>query len=286
MRLLILLAVACGSLAAQQLRPIPWKPFPHKYKGQAAPAAVRSGGVIQTFFFPEDVVFPHLATGAGWETVYTIVNMTPTSVTMDLYFVNQQGGELEVTIREQGSSGTLSGASFEVTLPGGGSTTIALVDTTPELTRQGWAFLDYDATSARLGGFATFRQRIAGRADFEALVPLSSYEDATFMLSVDETAGFITALAICNPDDIADAVVTLTMLDPDGVTIDTRTINLAAGAHMAFAIREQFPAMVERAGTLLVESNTDRLSGIGLRFNTAGGNSFSSIPVMNWQGFF
>lgn len=286
MRLLILLAVACGTLAAQQFRPIPWKPFPHKSKAAPAAAAVRSGGAIQTFYFPEDVVFPHLATGAGWETVYTIVNMTETSVISDLYFVNQQGGELEVTIREQGDTATLTGSSFEFTLPGGGSTTVALVDTTPGLTRQGWAFLDYDATSSRLGGFATFRQKIAGRADFEALVPLSSYEDSTFMLAVDETAGFITAMAICNPSDIENAVLTLTMLDPDGGTIATRTINLAAGAHTAFAIREQFPAMVGRAGTLVVESNTARLSGLGLRFNTAGGNSFSSIPVMNWAGFF
>lgn len=285
MRLLILLAVMCGTLFGQNFRPIPWKSSPSGAKAQNA-AAVRSAGGVQAYFFPEDVVFPHLATGNSWETVFTLVNMTPSSVTADLYFVDQQGGEMTVTIREQGATATLTGSAFEFNLRGGASTTVALIDMTPVQTRIGWAFVDYDATQSRLGGFATFRQKVAGRPDFEALVPMSSYEDSTFMLSVDEIAGFETAIAICNPSDTLNAVLKLTMLNRDGGTVGTREIPLAAGAHTAFPIRQQFPEMAGRAGTLLVESNTSRLSALGLRFNTQGGYSFSSIPVMNWAGFF
>lgn len=285
MRFLALLALTACGLSAQSIRPIPWKPSPIKGNG-AVKTAASAGASVQAFFFPEDIIFPHLATGAGWETVFTLVNMSTRTVPAEILFFNQQGGELNVTIRALPSGEQAAGSAFELSLPSGGSSTFALVDTTPGQTRTGWAAVDYDTTGVRLGGFATFRQKIAGRPDFEALVPMSSYEDYIFLLPVDETQGFITALAVCNPSGTFPAVVTLEMLDTGGNTVATRTLNLAPGGHTAFPIREQFPEMAGRMGTLVVESNTDRLAGLGLRFNTAGGNSFSSVPVMNWSGLF
>jgi len=288
MRILILLAMVSGSLFAQSIRPIPWRDSPIRgsavVKGQMSAKQAQAGTVRKTFFFPEDVVFPHLATGNGWETEITLVNMSSGAVDFDIYFYNPQGGEFEVTLREQPNGEPIRNSAFEVSLDGGASTTVVMVDTTPGLLRQGWAVVDYTGDQNRLGGHATFRQRIAGRADYEALIPMSSYEDYAFLLPVNDAAGFITAIAMCNPSANVSANILLQLLDVDGNEIARRELTLGPQQHLAAAIREWFPQVEGRYATLYVESNTDRLSAIGLRFNTAGGNSFSSVPIMNWIG--
>jgi hypothetical protein len=289
MRVLLLLALTGVSLLAQNLRPVPWKESSVKaspvVKGSAAAREAQVGASRKTFFFPEDVVFPHLATGDGWETEITVVNMSLTRVVFDMYFYNPQGGELTVTVREQPAGETITNSAFEVALDSGASTTVILLDTTPGQLRTGWAILDYDASpQVRLGGHATFRQKIAGRADYEALIPMSSYEDYAFLLPVNDSSGFITAIAICNPAMDLTAEVLFEMLDVDGNQIAARSITLGPQAQRAFSLRELFPEIVGRYATVYVESTTDRLAAFGLRFNTSGGNSFSSVPIMNWAG--
>lgn len=288
MRVLVLLAVACGSLFAQSIRPIPWKDSPIRgsavVKGQMSAKQSQTGTVRKTFFFPEDVVFPHLATGDGWETEITLVNMGLGPLDFAIYFYNPQGSAFTVTLREQPSGEPITNSAFEVSLESGASTTVVLVDTTPGVLRQGWAVVDYTGSNSRLGGHATFRQRIAGRADYEALIPMGSYEDYAFLLPVNDSAGFITAIAMCNPSANVSANILVQLLDVDGFEIARREVALGPQQHVATAIREWFPQIVGQYATLYVESDTDRLSAIGLRFNTAGGNSFSSVPIMNWIG--
>ncbi|MCL4795309.1 MAG: hypothetical protein KJZ84_12175 [Bryobacteraceae bacterium] len=289
MRILFLIVLTCGALFAQNVRPIPWKNSPIQasaaVKGAATAKAAQAGTARKTFFFPEDVVFPHLATGDGWETEFTFVNMSELAVDFDVYFYNPQGGELVVTLREQPAGPSIVNSAFEVSLGSGASTTVILVDTTPGQLRTGWAVVDYNAnTEFRLGGHATFRQKIAGRPDFEALIPMSSYEDYAFLLPINDSAGFITAAAICNPSANLTANIQLQLLDDDGNEIASRNITLGPEQQTAVAVREWFPGVVGRYATLYVESSTDRLSAIGLRFNTGGGNSFSSVPIMNWAG--
>lgn len=285
MRILLLLAFTCGSLFAQNIRPIPWKPSP--VQGSAAVRGLAKttvpGGVRKAFFEPGDVVFPHLATGDGWETEFTLVNMSTTAVDLDLYFYTTSGNPLTVTIRELPTGTPITNSAFEVSLDSGASTTVVLVDTTPGQLRTGWAIIDYITTNSRIGGHATFRQKIGGRPDFEALIPMSNYEDFVFLLPVNDASGFITAMAICNPANNVTANVLMQFLDTDGNEIARRTITLTPQAQMAFSVRDYFPQAVGRFGTLFVETDTDRLSAVGLRFNTGGGNSFSSVPIMNWR---
>jgi hypothetical protein len=167
----------------------------------------------------------------------------------------------------------------------GSSFNFALFDVKPA-TQVGWAVVEYDSSNARLGGYAIFRQRISGRPDFEALSPLSSDSDSRFYLPVDEIQGFVTAMAICNPASNTSTNVLLQMLSMDGVEIARRNITLAPGAQMAFTIQDYFPQMANRLGTLYVSGSSNRLSALGLRFNTSGGSAFSSIPIMNWPGMF
>lgn len=214
-----------------------------------------------------------------------IVNMSATSVKYNTYFYDQSGNPMSITFREYPSMNVVTTTAISSTLTAGSSFNFSLFDDKPQ-TQVGWAVVEYDTTTARLGGYAIFRQRAAGRPDFEALVPLSPYDDSKFFLSVDEIQGFETAMAICNPATNTSTSVLLQLLGLDGKEIGRKTVTLAPGSQTAFRIQDQFPDMKGRLGTLYVEGSTNRLSALGLRFNTSGGFAFSSIPIMNWLGMF
>lgn len=264
----------------QTVEVIPWKPS----SVQAMDLSDRTISGIESSpnaYFSSDVrIFPHVVTGGSWETVIVMVNLSPVPINYKTYFYNQQGGPMSITFREFPSMNVVTTSAINSTLPPGASFNFSLFDSTPN-TQVGWASIEVVTPNTSLGGYSVFRQRVAGRADFEALVPLSSYEDHRFFLPVDEIQGFVTAMAMCNPASNLSTTVLLQMLNLNGVEIARKTITLAPGEHRAFAIIDEFPEMQNRLGTLYVRGSSNRLSAIGLRFNTAGGNSFSSVPIMN-----
>src|SRR3954470_17100612 len=91
----------------------------------------------QVFVDSTSQVFPHLATGGGWETVIVIVNMSNVSVPFSMNFFGEDGLPLAVSFRDYPGSN----ASFN----------FALFDSTPS-TRIGWASLSYDSSIGRIGG--------------------------------------------------------------------------------------------------------------------------------------
>ncbi|MBI2817830.1 MAG: hypothetical protein HYX72_12920 [Acidobacteria bacterium] len=239
----------------------------------------------QVFVGPTDQVFPHIATGGGWETVIVILNMGSARVDFRLRFYGQDGRPLAVTFRDYPDLNMVTTSAAVGFLGPNASFNFALFDSTPD-TRVGWASLDYDSTGARMGGYAIFRQRVPGRPDYEALVPLSAYDDYKFYMPFDNIQGFVTAMALVNPASNLSSRITITAFTLRGVVIDRIVITLPPGGQTAFVLADRFPAFANTLGTLYVESDTTRMSALGLRFNTAGGNAFSSIPILNWGGMF
>ena len=280
MKLISLFFLTSSALLCQTIEAIPWGAgpvFPSEASQKSAPR--------QTSFRADDFVFPHLATGGGWETVIVTVNLSRVTLNYNTYYFDQAGNPMPVTIKA--SNGLLITTSATTsTLPPTASLSVPLLDD-GSATKVGWAAITYDATLGRVGGYATFRQRVEGRPDFEALVPLSSFSDYRFLLPVDERDGFQTAIAICNPGTTLISTVTLQMFDPNGhVTATNQTITLQPLQQQAFLISEKFPSMVGKRGTLYVSGDSSALSALGLSFNTPGGSAFSSIPIMNTPAMF
>lgn len=229
------------------------------------------------------MVFPHLATGGGWETTLVLVNLTNTAVTFGQAFFDTSGQPLTVTFQSIPDGQQLTTSSAQGTLNPGASFNIKLVDQGTGL-KTGWSVISYDATGARLGGYAIFKQSIAGSPDFEALVPLSAYDDYVFIMPYDNTNGYVTSMALLNPGANLDSQVYVTLLDTEGNTVSTDTIPLAKGQQLAFSIPERFPDTQGKVGSILFESSTTRLSALGFRFNPQ--HAFATIPVLNWSGMF
>ena len=148
----------------------------------------------------------------------------------------------------------------------------------------GWSSISYDTANARIGGYAIFRSRVTNRTDFEALVPLSGYDDTAFYLPFDNLEGFVTSMAILNPASNISNRVSLSFLDSSGSVILNDTIMLAPGQQMGFSLPQRYPTIAGRVGSVYVQSDTTMLSALGFRFNPQG--AFATIPIMNWSGMF
>lgn len=229
------------------------------------------------------MVFPHLAVGGGWSTSLVLLNMTNTAVPFSQGFFDTNGQPLTVTIESVPDGQQLTANSIQGTLQPGASFNFKLLDGGNGL-QTGYSIIDYDSTNARLGGYAIFRASVTGLPDFEALVPLSAYDDYIFLMPYDNLNGFVTSMALLNPATDSGNQVFVSILDNDGNTLGTDTIDLAAGQQMAFSIPDKWAVTQNKVGAILFECNTKRLSGLGFRFNP--GHAFATIPIMNWVGYF
>lgn len=245
-------------------------------RGRASSSAGERGVLVDS----TDKIFPHLAIGGSWDTTIVLVNLGTTTISFSQYFFDQTGTSMPVTFKSvpDGQITTSTGIGGTI----GPATTVNLVLSDPgTAVKVGWSVLDYDSTATRLGGYAIFRQRVAGRPDFEALVPLSSYADEAFVMPFDNLNGFATTIAILNPGANLASTVTAHIRDSNGVLLGSpQTITLGPGAQTAFSIPERFPASRDQVGSIYFEGTTNRLSALGFRFNPGG--AFATIPIMNW----
>jgi hypothetical protein len=132
--------------------------------------------------FAGDRVFPQVVDGGGWKTSFFLVNLENHPVTFQILFFDDFGDDMFVSVGNLGSVRQVS-----VTLDTAGSTEFETTGFGSSL-QQGWALLS-QATNDTVGGMAIFRQRVSGRPDQEATVPIVSQFDSHFVLLFDNTVG-------------------------------------------------------------------------------------------------
>ncbi|MBN9656679.1 MAG: hypothetical protein J0H49_00795 [Acidobacteria bacterium] len=206
---------------------------------------------------------PQLAFGGGWYTALYFNNTTGSAASVKASFFGQDGSPLTVPD---------AGGTTKTLDIGAGGTAIFEATNTGALT-QGWVKVDLPDGVI---GYAIFRQSIQGRADQEAVVPLTGTSLSDSTLIWDDTA-FATAVAIANPN--ANAVtVNVNVLDSGGNSIGTSTIDVPANGKTAALLRS-LPGLAGMAGNRGLAKFTvaaGGLSVLGLRF---GGEAFTSIPT-------
>ena len=138
----------------------------------------------------------------------------------------------------------------------------------------GWAQL---LSSGGVSGFAVFRQTVPS-GQHEAVVPVETRNAGSYILSFDNTAGFVTGVAMANTA-AQGAVIGVTIRDDNGVVLQSNSVALSALGHTSFDMTFRFPVTAQRRGT--VEFQTPAGGGIsvlGIRFNPAG--TFSTVPPL------
>src|SRR5690606_17801867 len=113
----------------------------------------------------DDRVFPHFVAGGGWQTTLTLVNMSPVPQEFTIDFYTDDGQPLVIPIPTVG--GTIQRmTSAQAVMPAFSTRSYSTADI-DAVASSGWALLTYDASKGRIGGYGVFRQRVAGRPDFE-----------------------------------------------------------------------------------------------------------------------
>ncbi len=219
-------------------------------------------------------IFPFFASGGGWESTITLLNVFESGIGYRLSFRGVNGQPAQVTYRTPDGRVTAAD-NIQGQLGDDSSVTFVLIDVGSLQT--GWAVLDYDGES-RISGSVTFRQRVSGRPDFESSVSLTRDVETPAYMPFDNTLSYATTLAITNPSSSDNTTLQLRFWDPNGSEIITRTIQLSAGTTVSFSIPERYPELAGRAGQLRIQGSGSRLSTLALRFNPSG--PFSTVPVV------
>jgi hypothetical protein len=173
------------------------------------------------------------------------------------------------------------GANQAVTVAGGATAFLHTMGTNPA-TSVGWA---QAIVSAGIVAYAIFTQRIPGLAAQDGTAPSTAAAER-FLVPFDNTAGFVTSLAILNPSG-ASETISVNVKTETGA-ISQSSISLPALGHMAFALADQVPATSGHRGLAEIyfpgtgRASAGSISMIALRFNPAG--AFTTAPVYPQSG--
>ncbi len=225
-----------------------------------------------------DQVFSHVVDGGTWKTTFVLTNLTSEATPFLMAFYANDGTPLTLPIVGVGDSSAISG-----TIAPNGTLILETAGLSDEL-RQGSAIffcLDRPASdvnakpvATKLGGAAIFRQRVPGRPDFEAVVPVSALDDSKLSFPFDNSAGFVTGIALINANSSANSML-LVIRDEEGRIIGQDVFTLAGRNKSVFVVTEKYPQTAGKRGSIEVSAPMGGLGGLGLRFNPNG--SFTSM---------
>jgi hypothetical protein len=212
-----------------------------------------------------------LASGSGWETTFTLVNLGSVSSPLSLNLFADPGTPLNLPFTfPQGASAPLSTSTVTPTI---GAHSVLLLDTTsPQALSVGWGDV---SSSGNVNAYEIFRYNTSGQ---EAVVPMETRTGAFTLLfdntSLVNTVG--TGIALANLGTQA-AVVPIAINDDSGAQIASGSIHLAAQGHTTFTLADQYPATAGKRGTVQFAPLSGQVSALGIRAN---GDSFTTIPAI------
>jgi hypothetical protein len=216
----------------------------------------------------------HVADGQSWQTSIRLVNLdlvNQSSFTLQFHPGQDTpaGAVLNLT------SGAVSNNRVTGIIPPGGSFTVTTQGSRGGALWQGWAQM---TATTSVGGFAIFKSLASDTQDLEGAVPLNASGSSRFLIPFDNTAGYVTGLAIVNPDAVQQAMITAAFRDTAGNPLfPPSAFPMAANGHQAFSLTDKF-AVAGRSGVADFSSSLGDVFGIGLRFSPR--SAFTSIPIL------
>jgi len=191
----------------------------------------------------------------SWKTTIVLVNSGADLAPFSIAFWQPTGDPLQIPLAGPGPV-----TEYADVIPPGGVRFVESESRSSTLA-QGWAEI---VGSKAIGGTLIFRQR-GNAADSEAGIPIAQPLGQGFMLPFDNTLGFMTGLAVLNPDSTQPVTTLVTFKDENGQLISQEPVTLDARTREAYALPDRYPAVQDRKGTM--EFTASSLSVLELRFN-------------------
>jgi hypothetical protein len=221
-------------------------------------------------------ILSHIAAGGGnggWTTAITLVNVSAVATPVTVAFHNEDGSAmmLPVTTTNQGATQMSTTSSVSATINPNATLLIAIGQLAS--TALGWAEV---SSTGPISGFAIFRQTLQNGSSSEGTVPLQTTYPSTVVVPYDDTAGFVTGIALANLS-MTSTLVMATVWDDSGNQLGLQNITVPGSGHASFAVPTQIPVTAGRRGFVQFQS-PGGLAGLGLRFSAFG--TFTSVPTM------
>jgi hypothetical protein len=222
-----------------------------------------------------DLWFPQIANGSFGGVYFTtsllLVNYSSLQASGHVEFYNSDGSPMLSTFvpgQEPSNSAFFSippHGNWVVKTDGAGSGT------------SGYAIL---RSSVRIGGSVVFSQHDSGGALMtEAGVPAATGMDF-FTFPVDVTGGFNTGVAVANLGNDRTVNLFCKLLNQGGQTVQTRTVSLEPGKHMATFVSgagQLFPSVTNFRGSLQIFADSP-VPAVALRSSE---NTLTTLPATN-----
>jgi len=226
---------------------------------------------------PSHSSISQIASGGGWKSTLTLLNLSSTSSAVTVTFQGDNGLPLALPLVITQGASSAAEVSSEITRVVPALATLLIESEAPATseTITGWA----DVVSlGYFTGFAIFRQRGPNGRDSEGTAPLESTGRSGLILPFDNSDGFSTGIAIVNTGVDRVSLVAV-VRDQNGIVLGQYGVPIIARGHTAFVAGERLPASIGRRGSIeFQQSGNAPVSGLGLRFSATG--SFTSIPAV------
>jgi hypothetical protein len=201
--------------------------------------AARASDITQ----PGGGTFAQIMDQGAARTTFTLTNLDPTPAPYTISFYKDDGTPLALSTTAASSPA----ASLTGSIPVNGSVEFATNGPASSTLVQGYAVL---VTQNTIAGSAVFGLPI-GNGFFESTCPLDTGTDFVFGIPFDHTvAGTVVGVALANAYGYAPLTINVTAYDQSGNKLATTPVNLANGAHTAFLLTSQFPALAGKRGTI------------------------------------
>ncbi|MBA3973288.1 MAG: hypothetical protein C0504_03595 [Candidatus Solibacter sp.] len=222
--------------------------------------------------------------GGTWKTTIILVNRSlAAGGNVQFAFFDQQGNP-----RPTPANG-VTAPTHLINLPPGGSARVVVENDSAPLSA-GWLRMTPPAQVV-LSGQAILRQKVAGRPDFETVVPFAGAPDAvqclvpfnpaataaTMLYPFDNTGEFVSSIALANYG-ASDLSVTVDAVDEGGTSLMSVQVQLRKGNHTAFRLDLQYPILAGRKGVLRVTAPKYSLGIQAFLFNH-GGAFTTLLPI-------
>jgi hypothetical protein len=223
-----------------------------------------------------NLYFAHMAVGAGYNTIFTIVNTGATTVNGVLSITGQTGLPMNANI-----DGTVTAAQA-VSVPSGGTRTMIAGPVSPtDPVRVGWA--KYENIGGNAGGVATFQLTIGNILTTAAGVLSSNLVTAaTIPVYNDLAAQRFVGFAVANPNATV-MPLRLTTLAENGMVADAPTtpaqLNLQPGGQVAIFLHEIITTRTNFRGSMVITAPGSQ--GFAIVALVQNGLQITAVPVIN-----
>jgi len=220
--------------------------------------------------------------GGYWKTSFVFINADTTASSVLLLTYSPTGSALAVPV-----AGGTTDSQHTFDIPASGAIQVDLDETASNGITTGWAGIILTGNVRAQG---IFKQRIPGRPDFEAVVPMVSrglpaciipfptQPAAMLAMPFDNTSGYVTSVASANTAT-ATRTLDLEFVDQNGMQVYLAHESMAAHNQLAFETTGRYPAVTGKKGWMRVLNSVTDFTALGFRFNPSG--AFTTwLPVL------